>query len=153
MNDPDYEDVKALIVRIAGVRPDEITPDARLLHDMGIDGDDAVELFAAFETQFTVDLQPLYQHWARHFGPEGLPLKDGLKFMSGALPIMLIVVFGGVRAGLPEWAVMTLAFAAVVVWVVPLRSWPWKTRPMIGIAVRDLCQAAATGRWPISYSD
>jgi hypothetical protein len=44
----------------------------RLLHDLGIDGDDASELMSAFFRMFPVD--PCDFHFRDHFCDEGIPL-------------------------------------------------------------------------------
>ena len=49
--------------------PRKMTANTRLLEDLGMDGDDAVEFFEKYEVMFEVDLTKI--KWARHFGPEG----------------------------------------------------------------------------------
>ena len=46
-----------------------ITLDTRLGEDIGVDGDDAVELFRDFGVHFEVDLSDI--EWNRHFSSEG----------------------------------------------------------------------------------
>jgi hypothetical protein len=48
-----------------------LTPETRLAQDLGMDGDDAVKFFDAFQRDFGVDLEDLHMRWDQHFSPEG----------------------------------------------------------------------------------
>src|SRR5687768_14916691 len=74
------EAVKAFIARECSGRVERIRLDTTLFGDLGIDGDDADELFAAFSREFDVDLTEL--ELSKHFGPEGLPLNPWKVFQS-----------------------------------------------------------------------
>jgi acyl carrier protein len=63
------EHLTAFVSEQTGVRPTRLTQRTRLFHDLGMDGDDAVEFFEAFACEFDVDLSGM--EWNRHFGPEG----------------------------------------------------------------------------------
>lgn len=62
------QDIRELAARHSGCKLDIITPDVRLLQDLGLDGDDAEMFFAAFAQAYDVDIPDL--HWPRYFGPE-----------------------------------------------------------------------------------
>lgn len=64
-----FEELKALAIAYTEVKPDKIVPDARLLSDFGLDGDDASGFMAAFTNKFGVDMSGFY--WLRYFGDEG----------------------------------------------------------------------------------
>lgn len=66
------EAIIAFVARETGMKPSKLTLSTRLMHDLGIDGDDAVEFFEHFEQEFGVNLSDFPYH--RHFGPEGLDL-------------------------------------------------------------------------------
>lgn len=51
-----------------GVSPSRITAATRIGEDLGVDGDDASDLLAAFASRFHVDLAGF--EFRRHFGPE-----------------------------------------------------------------------------------
>ena len=51
-----------------GVPATRIKPETRLLHDLGVDGDDAGDLLQHFSARFHVDLSAFRFSW--HFGPE-----------------------------------------------------------------------------------
>lgn len=62
--------VLAFVVR--QLAREDATLESMLLADLGCDGDDAVELFQKFGTEFAVDLTELYEFWDRHFNAEGM---------------------------------------------------------------------------------
>ena len=57
-----------LISEVILVPASHINADTRLLEDLGVDGDDAVELLESFAARFKVDLAEF--PFNRHFGPE-----------------------------------------------------------------------------------
>ncbi len=67
------DDIKNKIIRIIsemhGNRPESIDLTTELYRDLGIDGDDAVELFEMLSEEFKIDFSTI--QWGRHFGPEG----------------------------------------------------------------------------------
>ncbi len=64
-----FEEIKALAIAYTELKPDKIVPDARLLRDLHLDGDDAAGFMAAFTNKFDVDMSGFY--WLRYFGDEG----------------------------------------------------------------------------------
>ena len=48
--------VKDIIVEQLGVKPDQVTPDAKFIEDLGADSLDTVELVMAFEEVFSVEV-------------------------------------------------------------------------------------------------
>jgi acyl carrier protein len=68
------EDIETRVHRFVaeqvGVPAEELSAATTLFGDLGVDGDDAAELFSAFKKTFRVDLETL--DLSRHFGPEGL---------------------------------------------------------------------------------
>ena len=136
------ESVVALVARWAS--RDRIDLTDRLAHDLGIDGDDAWELFEAFGAEFEVNLEPLYRRWDEHFGPEGIPLRIGLTGVA-------IASGAGVAAaalGWPGWLAIVAAFACVLGWMFGLRAWPLGGPDLRPVTVGDLIYAASRGRWP-----
>jgi len=61
-----------VIAHAAGLSAASVTPGTRLLQDIRMDGDDAVDFFKTFEKKFNVDLVRLWEHWHHHFAPEGI---------------------------------------------------------------------------------
>lgn len=50
------ERVKEIIVEQLGVNPEKVTPEAKILDDLGADSLDTVELVMAFEDEFGADI-------------------------------------------------------------------------------------------------
>ena len=48
--------VKEIIVEQLGVNPDQVTPEAKFIEDLGADSLDTVELVMAFEEEFGVEV-------------------------------------------------------------------------------------------------
>jgi len=63
-----FEQVRDFLCKQWRVSPERLTPGSRLLHDLGIDGDDASEILADFGEHFGVDLSSF--PFQRHFGSE-----------------------------------------------------------------------------------
>ena len=50
------ERVREIVVEQLGVNPEQITPEAKFVEDLGADSLDTVELVMAFEEEFTIDI-------------------------------------------------------------------------------------------------
>lgn len=50
------EEIITLISRATGIHSNDIRLDSRLLHDLGVSGDDAAELLETFSRHFSVDM-------------------------------------------------------------------------------------------------
>ena len=48
--------VKDIIVEQLGVNPDQVTPDAKFIEDLGADSLDTVELVMALEEEFNIEI-------------------------------------------------------------------------------------------------
>lgn len=141
-------EVIELVARHGGLSPEKVSTTSRLFHDLGFDGDDAVELFEAFQERFDVELTPLYEHWSSHFGPEGCGSPKGLLL---SLALMLVPPLALMPFDVsPMWG-WTAALAGVVGWMIVRRIWPIED-DTVPIAVKDLVIAAETKSWPIRYS-
>ena len=68
MKSETIEVVIRFVAEETGVEPSRITAATRLGEDLGVDGDDATDLMAAFASRFSVDLGE-FDH-SLHFGPE-----------------------------------------------------------------------------------
>ena len=51
-----FDDVKAIIVEQLGVKPEEVTPNASFVEDLGADSLDTVELVMALEEKFDLEI-------------------------------------------------------------------------------------------------
>jgi acyl carrier protein len=55
------QSILGFVAEETGYNPKRLALDSRLAHDIGVDGDDAVELFQKFEQKYDVDLAALYE--------------------------------------------------------------------------------------------
>jgi Protein of unknown function (DUF1493) len=60
------------------VKSEKLRLTATLSGDLGMEGDDAVEFFEKFGTEFAVDLSDLHRDWKFYFFSEGVPLAAAL---------------------------------------------------------------------------
>ncbi|HWA00282.1 MAG TPA: hypothetical protein VG841_08200 [Caulobacterales bacterium] len=134
---------------MAEVKPERVLLTSRLLDDLGIDGDDAVELFDDINKRFGTDFASLYERWGGYFGPEGMPL-------SAELVIILAMVIGGVVAyavtgpfgdvaGSIVGITAVSALIAVSIWIKRKLGLGKKITP---ITVAEVVRAVEAGAWP-----
>ena len=72
------EKVYEIIERKLSVNPEQITPEASFLDDLGADSLDTVELVMAFEEEFGIEIPDDAAETIQTFG-------DAVKFISGAV--------------------------------------------------------------------
>lgn len=140
------EQVFLFVVRELGIKKAKLSLSSRLNHDLGMDGDDAVEFFEKFKTEFRVDLKPLGERWSEHFGPEGVSPVATLIALAGIVGCILIAAllerFVGV---LPLWGwniILIASFLGVVFFWLSKRESPFRS-----ITIADLIEAARSGTW------
>ncbi|MDH4226250.1 MAG: DUF1493 family protein [Deltaproteobacteria bacterium] len=68
MTDDIYEKCVNFLDDVLGIEKDKISPNTRINYDLGVDGDDGIELMDAFFERFSV--QPGDFSYAKYFGPE-----------------------------------------------------------------------------------
>lgn len=131
-----------MLARERGLLLARLTPSSRLLEDLGMNGDDAVDFFSEIQTKFGTDLTPLQANWSNHFGPEGLSCWFGLIVIPAAFAAGLIVA----AIGWPKWTgfAIALAIVAIVIWL--LRKLPTK-KAGEPITVADLVASVKAGVW------
>lgn len=138
-------DVIDLVAEERGLPREKVHVSDRLLQDLGMDGDDAVDFFNSVHERFGTDLTHLHEHWSEHFGPEGFSCWNGLV-------IILAAVIGGVVAGVAGlstfWGV-AIFVALLAAWLWVMRRWgpPDRMRP---ITVGEVVSAVEAGAWPSS---
>lgn len=145
MAEPEAE-IVALIAKKTGLEASAIHPDSRLAQDLGMDGDDAAEFFEDFGAKFHVDLSMLANHWGEHFHGEVRAMTPG------CVAVICVSAAGGgllhsIFDTLPVWAVV-LANLAVLGWVYN-RFFAKPDVSKLAITVRDLVEAARSGKWII----
>jgi hypothetical protein len=131
-------------------RRHKLSVNTRLVQDLGMDGDDAVEFFKTFGEEFNVSLDGLHARWHQHFGPEGIPLTYSLGF--------IVLVWLCFEAGflfhdrigvLPAWGWGT-ALMGIAIFI--YHRWFAKDA-MLPITVLDLVESARAGLWIKPYPD
>lgn len=136
-------EVCALVAEERGVARDRVKLASRLVHDLGMDGDDAVDFFKTVHERFGTDLTNLHACWHTHFNPEGLSPWNGLVI----IPATVIGGFIAGRAGLSGPWGFAIAIALLEVWL--LVMWRWGPRDeMIAVTVADVVEAVQAGAWP-----
>ena len=127
-----------------GMKREDIELSSGLSDDLGMDGDDAVDFLEKFGKKFSVDLELLWKHWPRHFGPE---------FSGPSLGAIMLIVACVVLGDLlhrafhriPAWAWM-IALIAAAVWTYN-RFFADRNPDVIPVTVGDLMDAAKAGKW------
>jgi hypothetical protein len=132
-----------MLAKERGLAPAKIDVSSRLLQDLGMDGDDAVDFFISVQERFGTDLTALHERWSDHFGPEGLSCWNGLVIIPAA-------VIGGVAAVLADLGtaggiVIAAALLALWLWVMKNLGPPDKMQP---ITVAQVIAALEAGAWP-----
>lgn len=122
-----------------------VTLDSRLLQDLGLDGEDAMEFFEAYDDEFDVDLSVLIeQNWKRHFGAVG-GVRWGI--VAGFFVCFVISeILERLMRAVPQWMTYLLL---ILIWAGLMQFWPFGARPpeLVPITVRDLVEAARAREW------
>ena len=146
MNDDPTAAVHRLLVDGQGVPACKVTRDARILHDLGVDGDDAAELFDELRKLFGTDFGALEGQWREFFNTEGASPRAML------FGIPAIIVFGavsGIMSAVLHWPKPVAVLLALVLLVAS--SWllsRWFGRELRPLTVGGLAQIVEAGRWP-----
>src|SRR6187551_863123 len=103
-----------LVANERGLARERVQLSDRLLQDLGMDGDDAVDFFKSVHERFGTDFTHLGEHWSSHFGPEGVSCLTVLVLVPAVLIGGAIAGF----AGLPTFwsAVLLVALLAATLW-------------------------------------
>jgi hypothetical protein len=142
------ERIIALVAKATGTKRERIHLASRLSQDFGMDGDDAVEFFEKFGTQFDVDLTALFDHWDLHFMPEGGGPGLGGTFAIGAGLLAGAILHEAVK-WIPLWAAM-LTLAGLSLWVC-IKIFGEPPDEKAPVTVNDLVEAAGSGQWVKRY--
>jgi hypothetical protein len=106
------DEVFDFVAKERGMKRKKLKLSDRLLVDLSMDGDDAVEFFEKFEQKFEVDLTYLQEHWTEYFGPEGISGQGPLLFaILGMVPALVL----GIIFRLPSWIVISLGILTMVI--------------------------------------
>lgn len=149
--EPLEERVFRFVAGQTGVKVKKLTLDSRLLHDLGVDGDDATDFFDAYSKEFGVNIEKLRSDFGYYFGDEG----GGPAIWMMVLWITSAIISNTLaeRVGwLPWWgwlcSLVLLSFVTVL-WISSVlykRSGGDDTR-YTAITIKDLVDSAAAGKW------
>lgn len=130
-----------------GIPAAKLHPSARLGHDLGVDGDDASDLFQRLHCLFGTDFSALDGQWTEFFDNEGASPRSiligfALLISSTAVTVWIASVFrlSTNMAG----ALGVVMFAALWVglgWIFPRKA----KRP---VTIAGLADVVRTGAWP-----
>lgn len=115
----------------------------RLVQDLGMDGDDAVDFFKGVQERFGTDLTNLHERWSEHSGAEGVSWRWGLVIIPAA-------VIGGIVAGVAGLSVfwgLAVAAGMLAAWVWVMRRWGPPDR-LAPVTVGEAVAAVEAGAWP-----
>jgi len=136
-------EILEMLAKERGLPAARIQLSSRLLQDLGMDGDDAVDFFISIRERFDTNLAELQSRWSEHFGPEGMSLWN-------AVIVIPIAALGGVGAAFLHlskgWAI-GFVIALFVVWIGAMRRWGLADK-MVAITVADVIAAVELGVWP-----
>lgn len=143
--------VRKLLIEDQGVSEAKVTPEARILHDLGVDGGDAGEMFKALHERFGTDFTELNYQWRVFFNTEGASPRAIL------FGILAIIVCGG-GAGVLVAALHWPKFFGVILTMVLFfgGGWlfsRWFGRDLQPLTVSGLAEIVRAGRWPADPSD
>lgn len=129
------------------IDPERIRPETRLEADLGVTGDDGVELLAAFEARFGAAPPP---EAGPYFHPEGLQIATMLRLSLIAAALALALI-GANPFGLgetPGWPVALLSVLGALAAEALLARLRPDRSGVRDLTVADLARAAETGAGP-----
>lgn len=136
-------EVVEMLAKERGLAPARIDASSRLLQDLGMDGDDAVDFFISLQERFGTDLTALHERWSDHFSPEGFSCWNGLVIIPAA-------VIAGVAAALADLGPaggVAITAALLTLWLWVMKNWGPPDK-MLPIRVAQVIAAVEAGAWP-----
>ena len=145
MDDPTIE-VRRLLIEGQGISSSKVLPSARIVHDLGVDGDDAAELIDALRLHFGTDFSALEGQWSTFFNVEGISLKAFLI----SIPVLVIVAGGaGALAARYRWPTIAAVAGTLVLLLVLSRLYGrWFGTNLTPVTVGGLAEIVKSGHWP-----
>ena len=133
-------EIAGLLVAM-GLRAERLRPEARLLQDLRVDGDDAAEFFAAIAARFGTDLSALRANWDSHFGAEGLSITAAAPVALASAATGAIAALAGVPGVL---CAVPAAMGGAAVWLAGGATGAGRLRP---IRLGEVADAVERGCW------
>ncbi len=151
MNDDPSTIVRELLIAGQGLPEVKVMPDARILHDLGVDDDDAGELFQALHERFGTDFTELTYQWRVFFNTEGASPQA---ILFGILAIIVLGGAAGALAAALHWPAIAAGGLEMALFVGG--GWlfsRWFGRELRPLTVAGLAEIVQAGRWPPDPSD
>ena len=139
-----HDRVLAMVSWATDAKAEKLQLGITLSGDLGMEGDDAVEFFEKFGSEFAQDLTHLYRDWKFYFSHEGVPIVTAL--LVAILPVGIAILL---ERFFPRLHGMVALGIAALLWLpvlVQWSRWRYKNRT-VQIAIEDLAQSASTGKW------
>ncbi|TSD83037.1 hypothetical protein FFK22_039860 [Mycobacterium sp. KBS0706] len=151
MADDPVAAITSLLERDYGIPRSMVSPSTRVLHDLRIDGDDAVELIEWIRGRFGTDFARLEQQWLSYFNPEGMTLRSAF---IGVLSIIVAGVVGMISAPshVPHFAAVALSLGSSLVCAWALHRF-LPRREVRPLTIGQLADAVRSGAWPSRPAD
>ena len=145
--EPDpYAEIVRYLHEEQGCKLERLTPDARILQDLGVDGDDAGDLFEHLHKEFGTDFSAIEQ-WTTYFNHEGYSMRGGClglgatMLVAAGIAISITTHFNLANA----WGYAITLIIGVVIIVILSRMIPDTHKP---ITIAELVAAVEAGVWP-----
>lgn len=143
--------VRKLLIEDQGVSEARVTPEARILHDLGVDGEDAGEMFQSLHERFGTDFTELHRQWRVFFNTEGASPRA---ILIGIVATIVCGAGAGVLVAALHWpkfvgAILTVALLYGTGWLFSR----WFGRDLQPLTVSGLAEIVRAGRWPADPSD
>lgn len=146
MSEDPITEVRRLLIEKHGIPAVDVTPQARILQDLGVDGDDAAELFNDLNARYGTNFAALKDDWREFFNTEGASPKAILL----GCPVLLICA--GASGALAAYAHLPKPLAMVLAFIMLIGgSWLWSRffgRDLRPLTVAGLAEIVERGEWP-----
>ena len=144
MQDGALEHALAFVAKELGEDMRKLRLETTLQGDLGMEGDDAVEFFQAFQKEFGVDLGRLWTDWHCYFLPEGMSIETGLiLFVPGTVLSLLLTKY---IPQISSWLCFLIGF---FLWLVVCLAWGrlFSGPGLAQITIHDLVECVKSGSW------
>ena len=140
------EALSRLLTEKHGVPASDVKNEARIVHDLGVDGDDVAELLNDLQAAFGTDLSALAEQWPTFFNTEGA---SPLAILIGIPAIILCGSVAGVVIALLQWPKFLALVLALAFFVGGGWAWSrWIGKGLQPVTVGGLVEIVQAGKWP-----
>ena len=146
MSDDPATQLRMLLMEKHGIRAAKITPEARIVQDLGVDGDDAAELLHDLKVRFGTDLSVLEDQWRDFFNTEG---SSPRAILSSIVTTVICGVAAGALVAFLNWP--KIIALPLVIGLVLAKWWligRWFRKELRPLTVAGLSEIVSAGRWP-----